>query len=447
MRYEWLLDETSDEPPCGPNLELIDPEYFNYILTAESLLPTSFFSFDRTTIDLKSETAKLGDYLKQCRDLRLLCLEAKFRILFSQPAGFFECILAMNDLLQSRWEEVYPLGEDGDFFLRSGAVGILEDLKTVILPLEYAVLATDRRHGPVTYRALRVARGDVAAREGEALLDASTIVEVLGSDDHSEEITKFHDLAGRSIKALTAIVNVFNEKAGYDQSPNFDGLKEAIKGVHDLLTQARPDLAQSDEDEDDDAEEQSEGGEDGTSSDSSADTTDTKFISQTIVIAGVEIKQKSQAKAALLAAATYFANHEPSNPALIIVHQAHSLVGKSFVEAMQILVPGSVEGARLQVLAEKELMLSIDQMRSLSSEALQLLQLTNATEDLNVQDNHEFSATIRPEAIALIKGVEQFYRVNEPSSPIPMLLAKARKYLDMSFELILADMIPEKEVE
>ena len=447
MRYEWLLDETSDEPPCGPNLELTDPEYFNYILTAESLLPTSFFSFDRATIDLKSETAKLGDYLKQCRDLRLLCLEAKFRILFSQPAGFFECILAMNDLLQSRWEEVYPLGEDGDFFLRSGAVGILEDLKTVILPLEYAVLATDRRHGPVTYRALRVAHGDVAAREGEALLDASTIVEVLGSDDHSEEITKFHDLAGRSIKALAAIVNVFNEKAGYDQSPNFDGLTEAIRGVHDLLTQARPDLAQSDEAEDDDAEEQSEGSENGISSDSSADTTDTKFISQTIVIAGVEIKQKNQAKAALLAAATYFANHEPSNPALIIVHQAHSLVGKSFVEAMQILVPGSVEGARLQVLAEKELMLSIDQMRSLSSEALQLLQLTNPTEDLNVQDNHEFSATIRPEAIALIKGVEQFYRVNEPSSPIPMLLAKARKYLDMSFELILADMIPEKEVE
>jgi len=449
MRYDWLLDETKDEPPCGPNLELEDPEYFTYLLTAEGLLPASFFKFDRTTIDLKGESEKLENYLKECRDLRLLCLEARFRILFGQAPRFFECILGIEALVRTYWDEVYPLGEDGDFFLRSGAIATLEDIKTAILPLEYAPLANDRRHGDVTYRAYRVAKGDVPAREGETALDNGQISEVLASDDHREEIDTLHELATGARKALKDIVALFNEKAGYDQSPNFDGLLEAIEGIRDLLVEVRPDLAAAEPEEaEGEGEDQTEDG-DGTETSGAVQsgTGETTVISQTVVVAGVEITNKDHAQAALLAAATYFANHEPSNPALIIVHQAHSLVGKSFVEAMQILVPGSVGGAELTVLADKDLKLNIEQMRSLSSEALQLLQLTNATEDINRQDDHEFSAKIRPEAIALIRGVEQFYRANEPSSPIPMLLAKARKYLNMDFEVILADMLPEKTPE
>lgn len=446
MRYDWLVDETKEEPPCGPNLELEDPEYFNYILTAEGLLPASFFKFDRATIDLKGESEKLENYLKQCRDVRLLCLEARFRILFGQAPRFFECILGIEALVRTYWDEVYPLGEDGDFFLRSGAIATLEDIKTAILPLEYAPLANDRRHGDVTYRSHRVARGDVPAREGETALDSSAITEVLASDDHREEVDTLHALASSAQKALKDLIALFNEKAGYDQSPSFDGLLEAIKGIVDLLVVARPDLAVA-EPEEDEAEDTSDAEDTGTGEAAQSGTGETTVISQTVVVAGVEITNKNHAQAALLAAATYFANNEPSNPALIIVHQAHSLVGKSFVEAMQILVPGSVGGAELTVLADKDLKLNIEQMRSLSSEALQLLQLTNATEDINRQDDHEFSAKIRPEAIALIRGVEQFYRANEPSSPIPMLLAKARKYLNMDFEVILADMLPEKTPE
>jgi len=451
MRYEWLLDETADEPPCGPDLELTDPEYFTYLLTAESLLPDSFFRFERASLDLQAESGRIEGYLKQCRDLRLLCLEAKFRILFGQAAAFFECILAMDALLKAPWDSVYPRGEDGDFMLRSGAVATLDDIKTAILPLEYAPLATDRRHGALTARALRVARDEVPAREGETKLDAEVIIEALGAEDHRADVERLHALATGAHAALTSIRSAFAEKAGYEQTPDFDGLQTAIKGIAGMLAEARPDLAKSGAPESmagtgegEDAEDAAGGEAPATGGDHGAETT---FVSQTITVAGVEIETKNHAKAALLAAAIYFANSEPSNPALILVHQAHSLVGKSFVDAMQILVPGAVEGAKLTVLVDKELQLSIEQMRTLSAEAQQLTQLTDATEDIGNQDQNAFCAKIRPEAVAMLRGVEQFYRANEPSSPIPMLLVKARNYLNLDFEVILADMLPKKESE
>ncbi len=41
----------------------------------------------------------------------------------------------------------------------------------------------------------------------------------------------------------------------------------------------------------------------------------------------------------------------------------------------------------------------------------------------------------------MLAGVEEFYRRAEPSSPIPMLLGKARSYLNRDFTMILSDLI------
>ena len=447
MRYDWLETETEEEPPCGPDLELSDPEYFNFILTAEGFLPGSFFSFDRATINLKEQTEKIAEYLKQCRDIRLLCLEAKFRILFGQFAEFCECLISIDYLLKTHWEDVYPRGEDGDFFLRSGAVAVLEDIPTAILPVEYAPLVTDRRHGPVSFRSYRVAIGEANSREGEAELDAGTITETLANADYNDEVEKLLDLSSRAVSSLSSIRSSFIDAAGYEQAPSYDGLVKALEGVRDLLTTARPDLARSDDPEEDSEEGGAEDGEGEGDGTGGGEGTVTVAAGQTVTVAGAEIANKSQAKAALGAAAGYFASKEPSNPAMILVHQAQSLVGKSIVEAMQILVPGSVDGARLKVLADKELQLNIEQMRSLSSEALQMSETENNPEAGTEQDNAKFSASSRPEAVALIRGVEQFFRSNEPSSPVPMLLSRARQYLNMDFEVILADLLPKPESE
>lgn len=51
--------------------------------------------------------------------------------------------------------------------------------------------------------------------------------------------------------------------------------------------------------------------------------------------------------------------------------------------------------------------------------------------------------TSRQEVLATIDSLLEFYRIHEPSSPVPLLLMRARRLAGMSFLEILQDMIPE----
>lgn len=53
----------------------------------------------------------------------------------------------------------------------------------------------------------------------------------------------------------------------------------------------------------------------------------------------------------------------------------------------------------------------------------------------------------RAAAERLLAGVEAYFRGAEPSSPIPMLLAKARDYLKRDFLFILKDMTEKMQDE
>jgi type VI secretion system protein ImpA len=52
-----------------------------------------------------------------------------------------------------------------------------------------------------------------------------------------------------------------------------------------------------------------------------------------------------------------------------------------------------------------------------------------------------YSAQSRAEAMTLMAEVEQFYTAAEPSSPVPMLLAKANSFSNRDFKAILKDLI------
>jgi type VI secretion system protein ImpA len=48
----------SADDPCGPDLDLEgDPDHLNFCARVEGVLPTSYLTFDRTSIDFKTETA------------------------------------------------------------------------------------------------------------------------------------------------------------------------------------------------------------------------------------------------------------------------------------------------------------------------------------------------------------------------------------------------------
>lgn len=56
-----------------------------------------------------------------------------------------------------------------------------------------------------------------------------------------------------------------------------------------------------------------------------------------------------------------------------------------------------------------------------------------------------FRAATRAQAADLIQATETFFRAAEPSSPIPLLLSKARTYISKDFASILSELIPREQ--
>lgn len=431
MRYDHLLEPLSEELPCGPDLdEAGDGGYLSYMLPATGRLPARFYNgeagmpFDRASVDLKGEVKAISELLERSRDLRLLVLEARFQALAGQVRGFSECLQIMAALVENHWDAIHPQADDGTFILRQNTLSALDHRTTIILPLEHAPLASDKRIGPVSLRHYRMAKGEVQPRAGESPADLFHVLGALSAEGAAEGAEAAHAAVCAAETALSAIHAKFAEEVGYEHTPSFDGLHEVLARIRDFIQEARPHLTGTE------PAEEAESGQARLAADAPA-----------VAAAGpstpaMEIARHAEATAALLAAEQYFARSEPSSPALILIHQARILVGQPLVVALDTLLPETAERALISVDSRMGLQLSMPKMRSITEAATN--GAPGAADGAGVLD---YEARTRPEAESLIHGVEAFFRRTEPSSPIPMLLAKARTFMNRDFSAILADII------
>jgi type VI secretion system protein ImpA len=118
------------------------------------------------------------------------------------------------------------------------------------------------------------------------------------------------------------------------------------------------------------------------------------------------------------------------------VHQAEQCIGKSFLEVMRLLVPVAAEKATIPIGADKVFDLNFEQLRQLDGAA-------SPQADGAGGDRATVSpAASRAEALALLDEVAAFYRGAEPSSPIPLLLGRARDLATRDFMSILQQVLP-----
>ncbi|MBX3567726.1 MAG: type VI secretion system ImpA family N-terminal domain-containing protein [Rhizobiaceae bacterium] len=437
MRIDDLLKPVSEAEPCGADLDEIgDDDYLNYMLGADNRLPQRFLDsetgapFDRSAIDLKAEVKTIEGFLQQSRDLRLLTLEARFQALAGQLTGFSDSVQAIAALLGTWWAEVHPRGQDDDFTLRQNTVGVLEDRTTVVLPLQYAPVLRDQRAGSISLRDYQIATGVAKAREDERTIDLNQITETLRSETHRATIDGLHASISALRAALRDIGEAFGSNTGYAFSAEFELLGEVAgqllkfieSGRSDLkAAAAAPDEAEAPAAPDDDAP-VPEGG--------------TRTVA--VRIETGPVRSHAAAAAALLAAEQYFGRYEPSSPALILVHQARLLVGRPLVEALEALLPDSVEYASIGVDSAAGFALGIAKMRTLTEDYVANSQ-TFADEE---QEIPEFNAATRVETLAILAAVSSFFRTVEPSSPVPMILGRAERFANLNFQSILSELMP-----
>jgi type VI secretion system protein ImpA len=434
MTPQDCLAPLSDDESCGPDLyESFDSAFENYLLDAEARLPQSFFDAGGNpriapdSIDPEAEWETVAALLARSRDLRLLASHAQFCALARDLGALAECLDLMAGLLETYPDAVHPRITE-DIIERNNALELVASPATVIMPLEFTPLVRDRRLLDISLRKILLGRGERNPQGDEEPGDAEAMVAALRAAENADAVAASHAALTRIKQAASRIEAVCLGNETQPFRPNLEKLHARLDELIGLLTEARPELGGA----------EAETG-DTPPQDEAADAAETTAgaTAETAPAAPGRIADMAQARAALEALEAYFRIREPSSPSLILVRQARQLVGRPLIEAMEILVPDLSARARMDFGRETGFLLGMDRMRALS-------EIGAETGD-TAADPAAFPVASRKEAGALMSAIEGYYASFEPSSPIPVLLSRARGYLNQSFTAILAEILPAPE--
>src|SRR5829696_3348679 len=437
--FEALAAPRSQADPCGPDLELADHlEFMQFMARAEGLLPTSYFAFDRSSIDFPTEFAAIKKLLEESLDLRPISVLAKLLILNRDLPGLASCATGIATLLSERWDEVHPRGDGGDFGMRMAVLQSLDDLPPLVLPLQHVPLVESRRFGPITYRSYLLATGDAKPRENEQVLDRATIERSFMEADLPRLVETANHL--RALKtALASIRATCIARVGHEQAVSFDNCGPVVGKTLSILETVivKRDPGAVPKPTAPGAEETAASSENATNHDQLPRLGSTR-----------------EAAAALAAAAAYFRRLEPSNPAVLLVRQAEELMGKSFLEVMRILMPNQAEQATVQIRGAQSLDLPIERLSTLISDPSEVEEPARENRSdcdgahiANGAGERSFQIRTRDDALAWLVQVGDYYRLVEPSSPVPLLTERALSLAECDFLGLLKDLLPETPKE
>ncbi|MEQ8372025.1 MAG: type VI secretion system ImpA family N-terminal domain-containing protein [Roseibium aggregatum] len=401
---------------CGPDLYDTEPAFAALLDSCEELLPERFSEFDRSEIDFTDLFKQMDGFLKQSRDLRLLVILAQFGLLSGQVHTFANSIRIIRKLLENHWDDVHPSDADFGHMERIGALESLNNRPTVVLPLEAAPLLKTRRTGPISYRAIQIAAGDATARPDEHTISLGAIEAALTSgeleQDAIDEILKdLGDLPDELQTIAELCTEKLKESGAKAAPPNYEALSTLLKEMNAELNKRLGRLSPEEME-----------------ASSSEDTAAEAAVADTSQASQSEIKNAAQAKLILDAVEDYFASREPSHPALFLVREARGLVGKSYLDALKILMPRRFDDVAL-ILGASGLQLSNDRLIDL-----------NDGGDRELGEIDDFAVMViesRSDAMKGIAAVKGYYSSNEPTSPIPLLLDEAQNMSSGSFTGLL----------
>lgn len=477
LNFAALTQPVSTDEPCGPDLE-DDLDFMNATARLEVALPASYFrrdddgrqiAFDRTSIEFPAAFAELGKLLARTRDLRLFVLAAKLTILNRDVPGFAASLSAMADLLGSSWEEVHPRAMDGDFVMREVALQGLDELATVVLPLQHAPLFVSRRIGPFMFRSQLVASGETKLVEGEQHPDASAIQAALGDVD-ADDLVAVLGRVNAARDALARLKTTWLEKVGVDHPLDFPRLVALLDQIASFLDAA---VARRVPGHQPSAPEPVATGPQGA-------------VANTATFNPGSLSSILHVKDTLAACLGYFRKTEPSSPAVLLIGQAQQLIGKSLIEVIQIMFPDQVDKAVFEIGDQRRFRLPLERLPAPDGyEAESEYETSSDTDesyddsadeagdgyDGDVEASEEASdgsdgeevaveaaeeavsapspvpSTIvigsRAEAVGAMRAVAAFYRQVEPSHPTPLLMDKACALAQHDFMSLLGNILPD----
>ena len=441
MAIDWLAEPISEDKPCGPDMVAGDDDAFiGYYFEAEANLPERYFVpgikapgdtfapgsvFDPKSISHAAEKATILNLLKKTRDVRLLTLLARQQALAGRLEGFVEAVAGIAALLETFPADVHPQnGAD-----RRSALEELAATTTLVTPLQYMNIAGG---GEVSLRKYMAASGQSEKRSGEADLMTGTLLNELGAPSNKAAVDTSFRLIGEALGLMQRVKGAClrgDRPFTLGLSASMDTLGEMQK----LIVQARPDLQA------DMAPPPVPAADEAVQGNTTGDAPAPVSMVTVPSLAPTLIPSQGAARQALRAIETYFAQYEQSSAALLLVIQARLLVGKPLIEAIETLLPEDAPKARIDFGADTGFSMSMDRLRMLSAE------MASLTASVPEPDPGPVPVIAnRAEVAAWLRDVDDYFRKREPASPIPLLLSRAKAYLDKDFGALISELMPAK---
>lgn len=449
MSIDWALTPISDASPCGPNLDTTDdPDFVEYYFDALGRLPERYVTpgmetekgmrtedrvFDPKTIKISDENKQIDAMLRRSRDIRLLALKAQFECLAGRIEPMAEAFETVADLLERFGEDVHPTLDNGPSDRRD-ALHELTQPMTIVTALQYIGLSGTTE---ATLRRIKVATGQAKPNTGEDDLSESMIRGAIGSPSNKPKVDATHAALVKMTHSLDRISRSCKTNPSTSFTPNFDGVLRVLAEMRAVITESRPDLYSAEADMAlSDVEEPETVGSDAPQS---ADTAGQAVASPALVdLPPGAFNSHAEARQALITCEVYFRNKEPSSAAVLLITQARLLIGKPLIEAMEILLPDHASRAIVNFGPTTGFALPIARLKALSNEAPG----TAPPQPDPAEAGPPPVVTNASEAASVLRGVEEFFRRHERSSPVPMILQRARTYLEKDFQALIDELIP-----
>lgn len=450
-----LLLPVAEADQCGPDLDLSgDGEFHEFFARIEGVLPKTFFSRDEAgrQVAFKPSPEKFSDQypnlrslLDRSRDVRLLVIAAKLSVFEQNIHLFSEILRILSIWLDKWWDSVNPNDADARPSIRLETLRTLDDLSTVVIPIQHIPLVVDRRMGRICFRDFMVAKGRVPASDGLSKAELADLQDAVRRAD----VTGIGQLLTQLATLRAAIVSV--EQTYQSRSPGGEGV--GLSRLLGLVDEIRNELGQASLVSVEAAPTPVEVS-DGTTLADPPGEDGSGFLSPGPKLAdgtpfgndgshpwgGEEIASRDAAGQQLSRAIAYFEMHEPSSPALLLVRQARQLIGASFAEAIEILAPEAIGQARFSLERDGA---AFDLSVSRLARAWSSPTAASDGSTLPHEDVSPASAISRQDAMRALQGVVSFFRKAEPSSPVPIIVEKACEIVGKDFMTLLKNVTKE----
>jgi len=365
--------------------------------------------------------------------------------------GLERAMTAMAETLEQRWDSIFPEPDEDDpdepWYARSNLLADLAAGPDFREALQRTSLVSVRGIGTFSARDLDVAGGQAEAGEEERARCQAGVIDGAFAEAPAEALGATAEALDGALLACRRIGTVVDREVGAGASNAIAPLVERLSVLRTrFLERAGTRLVDTggeraangaaDRDDPD--------GIDGASSAAAPTASDTVSAGGAGAH-GSTLADHDAVRAALDGVTRYYARHEPGSPVAVLAARTRELVGRGFFELVGTLYPetGSGEDLAARLGASRG-----DTLATLLVEGFGRHLAGGAASGTSVRESRDETDTesgetaavvpgTRADVIATIDDILAFYRVREPSSPVPSILVPMRTLVPLDFDGVL----------